>query len=871
LNGYQPVLHKNPIYPYPPPEQLRRFFDVSPDVICIFDREGRFTSVSPSCRNIWGYSPSELLGVRYIDLVLPEDRAATEQIAAAIMQGAVITAFENRYRRSNGNYIHMMWSANWDDAEGCMYCIARDASVHRQQLADEADERQRMLEEQQRLIEHQKETEEELRRSNERFLLAARTDAIYDWDILTGHLHWGEGLHTLFGYHSEELQMPEWEARVHPDDHDRIMNGLQVTLADTTADIWEASYQIRHRNGGWRYVFEKGFIQRGADGAAQRMVGRMQDITAIRMSELERRKLGEQMRGQNETMGAVLEQLHVGLVTINAEGLVTFWNSEAERITGRSRSSIVGKPFLELYPNMAGNTYGELYARLLHDGGHLTQEVQSPYNKRWVEIQGYMTGGKVSFLFKDISSRKRYEDERQKLSLIAQQTSNAVLLLNAQYQVTWINPAYTRVFGYTAEEAVGHSAGLIAGPDTDPALTKQFCQDMEAGREFRGEFITYTRDGRRVNAEITAQPVLAADGSPLYYFVMARDTTRRMEREQEFRKLSLITQETDDGIIVTDAQKRTTWINDGFTRMTGFTLDDMRGHRPVNILQGPEPDPSILVWIEEQYALKKPFSFEVLNYKKDGTPFWSLLSIQPLFDEQGNIIEYFSIRKDITSRKQLEQELISERNKTTAAVIAAQEKERSAVSQELHDNVNQVLTTVKLYQELCLSGIGNRDELTRKSMALLQDSINEIRSLSKRLSAPSLGKIRLHESIRELTDAVTATGKLEVKLDTAAIESYEADSTTHITIYRILQEQLTNVLKHAGAQSVAISFELTDQRILLTVTDDGVGFDSTQRMGGSGITNIWSRAESLHGSALLRSAPGKGCTLIVELPREQSH
>ncbi|RYZ21852.1 MAG: PAS domain S-box protein [Chitinophagaceae bacterium] len=868
MNGPNPAPPGTTSFHYPPVAQLRRLFDLSPDVLCVIGREGLFVSVSPSCQQMWGYAPEELIGKPFSELLLPADRPATDAVVAALLAGAVITAFENHYRHRDGRIVPLMWAGSLDGTDGHIYCIARDATEHQRLRQQETEHLARIRQEQEALIRRQRETEEELRRSNERFQLAARTDAIYDWDISSGQLHWGEGLHLLFGYQPEELQMAAWERSLHPDDRSRLVESLEATLADPAADAWEYSYQIRHSNGEWRHVFEKGFILRDDNGRAVRMVGRMQDVTAIRRTEVERRKWGSQLRGQQETMSAVLEQLRIGLITIGTDGHVSYWNSEAERITRWPRAAVVGKHFRDLAPGIDQSVFGDLYRRLLQQGGHVVQEVLSPYAQQWLEIQGYISSGRASFFFKDITSRKRYEDERQKLSLIARQTSNAVSLLDTDFTITWINPAYTHIYGFSFEEAVGRRpTQLIAGPDTDEALVQQFRDDMQAGREFRAEFVNYTKDGRRIITDITAQPVLSPEGQLLYYFVMARDITRRIEREAEFRKLSLITQQTDDGIIVTDADKRTTWVNDGFTRMTGYTLEEMRGHRPAHILQGPKPDHASLKWVDEQYARRKPFSLEVLNYKKDGTPFWSLLSIQPLFDEAGNVVEYFSIRKDITARKQLEQELERERQKTTAAVIAAQEKERSDVSQELHDNVNQVLTTVKLYQELCLSGIGNRDELTRRSMELLQDSISEIRSLSKRLSAPSLGKIRLQDSIRELTEAVAATGKLEVQLDTAPIADFEADSTLHLAIYRILQEQLTNILKHAAAHTAHISFTVAPGAFLvMQVTDDGVGFDTAARGSGSGLANIRSRAESLQGTISLASAPGEGCTLVVALP-----
>lgn len=341
----------------------------------------------------------------------------------------------------------------------------------------------------------------------------------------------------------------------------------------------------------------------------------------------------------------------------------------------------------------------------------------------------------------------------------------------------------------------------------------------------------------------------------------------RGEAVAELQRLSRIARLTDDAIVITDPDKRTTWVNDAFTRLTGYTLADMLGRRPATVLEGPLLSAEKMAWVDEQYRSGRAFSLEALNYRKDGSEFWSIISIEPVLDAAGKVVEYFSIRKDITERKRLEQQLEQQRQQMTAAVIAAQEKERSDMSRELHDNVNQVLTTVKLYQELVLSGIGDRDELVRQSMRLLQESINEIRSISKRLSAPSLGKIGLYDSVRELADAVAATNKLQVHLRTEAIRDYECPKEAHIALYRILQEQLTNVLKHAQATGVVISFALLQDALVLTVEDDGIGFDPGSHFAGTGLTNMRSRAEGLGGTVQVASAEGRGCCLTVTLPQ----
>ncbi|RYY94051.1 MAG: PAS domain S-box protein, partial [Chitinophagaceae bacterium] len=602
-------------------------------------------------------------------------------------------------------------------------------------------------------------------------------------------------------------------------------------------------------------------------GTAVRMVGKLHNSTEKRRAEIERRHYGEQLRNQHASMVAVLEQMSDGFITTDLEGRVLYWNKEAERITGIPRKSALGQLFAQLYPGYAESVYAEIFRELRRDPTPVHRIVFSPFTHRWMELHAYTAVEKISVFFRDISEQKHNEEELQRLSLIARQTTNAVSLLDTQFRITWINGAYTKLFGFTREEAIGcRTSELLRGPRTEETLMRRFRSQLEAGQEFTGEFVNYSKSGAEIITECSAQPVRDPEGNVQYYFMMMTDITGRRRREEELRLLSMIATEMEDGVVIITPDRKTTWVNAAFTRMTGYTLEDMLGRSPASVLEGPDADPKLHAYIRSKYEAAQPFRVEVYNYKKSGEPFWSELHVQPLFDAQGKVELFFSIRKDITERKRLEQELDEQRTRTTAAVIEAQEAERSAVSQELHDNVNQVLTTVKLYQELCRDDIGNRAELTDRSIRLLQESITAIRSLSKRLSAPSLGKIRLEESVRELTDSVAATGKLEVVLDTTAIDRLEVDGKLHLALYRILQEGLTNVLKHAGATLVNVSFGFTGEWLSLQVTDNGRGFDPARAGSGIGLSNIRTRAESLAGRATCHSAPGAGCVLHVELP-----
>ncbi|TCJ17061.1 hypothetical protein EPD60_07045 [Flaviaesturariibacter flavus] len=201
----------------------------------------------------------------------------------------------------------------------------------------------------------------------------------------------------------------------------------------------------------------------------------------------------------------------------------------------------------------------------------------------------------------------------------------------------------------------------------------------------------------------------------------------------------------------------------------------------------------------------------------------------------------------------------------TQQIIAAQEREREEIGRELHDNVNQVLTTVKLYLELVQSEPAQGARLLPRAVAYLQQCISGIRTLSRELSAPTLGTRSIVDSIAALVEMVGEGGRLDIRFDH---EHYKRamPKEQKLALYRILQEQLNNIQKHAGASEVLITLDQNASETMLRIRDNGKGFDPTARRAGIGINNIRSRARALGGSLRIETAPGRGCTLQVTLP-----
>jgi PAS domain S-box-containing protein len=225
--------------------------------------------------------------------------------------------------------------------------------------------------------------------------------------------------------------------------------------------------------------------------------------------------------------------------------------------------------------------------------------------------------------------------------------------------------------------------------------------------------------------------------------------------------------------------------------------------------------------------------------------------------------------RDITEKKLLqekfEKQLKEWQKKINKASIEAQEQERSQLGRELHDNVNQVLTTIKLYTELCLDGHNDNKMLLKKSATYLTNCIDEIRTISKRLSAPTLGDMSFEDSIKELVSSLKLTNQIIIDLNVDKVNK-KIPKDIHLGIYRIIQEHMTNVFKHSHAEAVKININFSPTSVLLQIIDDGKGFNIKAHRNGIGISNMQARTASLDGKLKIKSAPNKGCILKLLLP-----
>ena len=308
-------------------------------------------------------------------------------------------------------------------------------------------------------------------------------------------------------------------------------------------------------------------------------------------------------------------------------------------------------------------------------------------------------------------------------------------------------------------------------------------------------------------------------------------------------------------------------INPAFNHLLGFDEEELVS-RPYEDFIHPDDKATSKKKINELKNGKPVTSFQNRVIMYHGHYKWfSWTAFLP--NANGDI---YAIGQDCTEKVLLEDQLIEQRIKEERSVMQAilqgQEIEKNEIGKELHDNINQLLTTVKLYQEMALANKEMNNELIKKGTEILMVAIEEIRRLSKSLVSPDVKELDLAESIRDLIDTIVHGKEIIINFS-GTNKDQELPGNIKLTLFRIIQEQLNNILKHARAKNVNLRMTDDAGNIKLTIHDDGQGFDTSKKKNGIGLKNIISRTELLNGIVKINSAPGKGCFLEVNIPSSE--
>lgn len=271
-----------------------------------------------------------------------------------------------------------------------------------------------------------------------------------------------------------------------------------------------------------------------------------------------------------------------------------------------------------------------------------------------------------------------------------------------------------------------------------------------------------------------------------------------------------------------------------------------------------------------QRAVKgEQINYETYFVLKDDSLLWFHVRLFPVPKDDAGIFGLVLALSDITERKllekQLERERMEKQQEITDAVITAEENERQEIGRELHDNVQQILASARLFLSMVKNDnmSGSNDSYMQQTNQLIMSAIDEIRNLSHSMITPFIEKTTLKEAIEKVVLNTSNTSGIKISIEVAGLNEEKLSEKLRLNTYRIVQEQLTNILKYAKATSALLKIEQDHEKLTLTIQDNGIGFDMSKKPTGIGLMNIKTRASLFNGEVIILSSPGQGFELFV--------
>lgn len=322
-----------------------------------------------------------------------------------------------------------------------------------------------------------------------------------------------------------------------------------------------------------------------------------------------------------------------------------------------------------------------------------------------------------------------------------------------------------------------------------------------------------------------------------------------------------------DAVIFTDMDLRIIYINRKAEQVYGIKAKNATGHLFRDIIQYDYMDGSREQALQLLQQTGK-WQGKVVYTRKDKQVFQLLATVTFARDEKKQPVGLIATLKDITAEELINEAArktkLEQQKEINRVMLKTQENERNELGRELHDNINQILAAVKLQLEYGLENYDEEKSTIERCKNNIEEVIKEIRNLSHRLVLPRFAETTLMAELQKTIDNIVQ--QQPVYLDLHGLNERLLPDNIKETIYRIIQEQLTNIIRHAGARKAIIKLHNTATAVFLSIEDDGIGFNTTRLRKGVGITNILNRVETYNGMAHIFSSPGKGCRLEVRIP-----
>ena len=614
--------------------------------------------------------------------------------------------------------------------------------------------------------------------------------------------------------------------------------------------------------------------------------------------EIEERKLAEAARfDAEERFRLIFETSREAIVFGWPDGRIDTANEEAYRLFGFSRDELRSggrKTIIDVSdPQLAvalvvrqrlGSFRCELSCRH-KDGSVFPAEVVSTI---FLDGNGE---ARSSTMFRDI--KERYEKERvlhetiralgvrdQALGAIFQ----GVLITGSNRLITYVNDAFTWMTGYSASEVAGLPCSILQGAETSVATVHSMRAALDAAQPFHGEILNYRKDGTPFWNDLSITPVFDELGALSLFVGVQRDISARKTAELALREsrglISTFFDSLDDMVAVIDENGailaiNRAWRNVAQNHGAPQALIDAIGVNYLSVCELAQTADADVAeatnGIKSVLSGQRPrFELEYACHSPTVQRFFKMR----VFPLSGPRVGALIIHEDITDKKRIEQERTRDSLKLTALsrrLVAVQEENRRRLARELHDRTSPNLAAISINLDVAELALRDKDWQAislrmSDNRGLIEDTAVSIREICADLRSPALDYAGLVPAMESYATQFAWRTAIVVKLDCPDAERRIAPELESI-LFRIFQEAMTNITKHAEATSVTVSLAFDAQHIRLAIADNGRGFN-TEKLEfspGQGLINMREMAEFSGGTITFQSGIGCGTRILVTI------
>ena len=475
------------------------------------------------------------------------------------------------------------------------------------------------------------------------------------------------------------------------------------------------------------------------------------------------------------------------------------------------------------------------------------------------------TKGEVVRLYgaiQDITHQRQTEDKLHVMQHAIDSSNNGIIITDVKdhdYAIIYANQAFVRMTGYTMDELLGRNPRFLQGDDNDQPGIVDLRAALNDNRNDYAVIRNYRKDGRLFWNEVYVSPVYNKQHKITHYIGVQNDVTQRVEMDtliwNKEARMRAIFNNVMDGIIIADSAANIESLNPSAEAMFGYSIEELQGKSVKQIIS---TDKSQQLNLRVDQLTDHPS--EAWGLKKAGETFPVKIGISKInFEHHAMLILTI---QDISDCRQAENEL----RKLSNHLELAQEEERTRIAREIHDELGSKLTALKMDLSWLTKKLTEQSPAYQHKTTTMQqhidDAIHTVQKIATDLRPSILDHLGLTAAIEWQIENFRQQTGLECHLNIPD-QAIDIDEQRATAIFRIIQESLTNISRHAHANQVNLDIRFIDNKLSLSITDNGIGMTTLQMNNPEkfGIQGMHERARHFGGELSIDSSPGKGCTV----------